>query len=202
MIEEKRICKTCGLLLPISSFYQRSDRPNETWHVCKKCTCEKHKEYSKTHSEKIKEISARTREKNREKIRQRNREFYEKTKNDPDHIAARKASFERHGKQWRENKKKKRADFNQKWKHPCEKCGESRLYLIQFHHIDPTTKSFCIGAAAEAKKTEELEKEVKKCVCLCSNCHDEFHYFYGQHPERPVEDLEEYLNKRIVVNDG
>ena len=38
-----------------------------------------------------------------------------------------------------------------------------------------------------------LCNEIKKCVCLCSNCHDEFHYFYGDHPNDPVEALTKYL---------
>lgn len=193
-MEELRLCKRCGQLLPVSDFYQRKDR-REKWHICKKCVCEKHKEYAKANPDKIKEISARGREKHREEIRQRNRDFYERTKNDPAHISARKASYERGKEKWHQNDKKKREEFNKKWKHPCEKCGEERLYLIQFHHIDPSTKKFCIGSTSAERNVESLEEEVKKCVCLCSNCHDEFHFFYGVKPEHPVEALNEYLGE-------
>lgn len=136
----------------------------------------------------------KTREKNREKIKQRNREYYKRTKNDPEHIKARKASVERNKDKWYKADRERRKAFNLKWKHPCEKCGETRLYLIQFHHIDPATKEFCIGAYATSRTEDALEREVKKCVCLCSNCHDEFHYFYGMNPKKPVEALKEYLN--------
>ena len=43
--------------------------------------------------------------------------------------------------------------------------------------------------------------EVKKTVCLCANCHKEFHHFYGIKPLNPVKDLEEYLNKTGVTED-
>lgn len=88
-----------------------------------------------------------------------------------------------------------RNKFLAKWRKPCQKCGEQRLYLIQFHHIDPATKEFNISKSAGHKKAKICEEEVKKCVCLCSNCHDEFHYFYGKNPEDPVNAIKEYLKK-------
>lgn len=81
-------------------------------------------------------------------------------------------------------------------KRPCEKCGEERLYLIQFHHIDPRDKKFSIACGA-GKSTLSILEEIGKCVCLCSNCHDEFHHFYGNNPEHPVEDLGKYLGKEL-----
>lgn len=183
-------------MLPVSEFYVRKTR-NEIVRTCKKCFCERNKAYAKEHPERIKEISARGREKHREEIKQRNRDFYARTKDDPKHIEARKNSYIRNKDRWHEKERNRRKEFNTKWKHPCEKCGESRLYLIQFHHIDPATKSFCIGANSTAKLPDVLEKEIKKCVCLCSNCHDEFHYFYGNKPKNPIESLEEYLGRKI-----
>lgn len=77
----------------------------------------------------------------------------------------------------------------------CRKCGETRQYVIQFHHIDPTTKLFNITEGGS--RNRNIEDEVKKCVCLCSNCHDEFHYFYGKVPKFPKESLEEYLGVKL-----
>jgi predicted HNH restriction endonuclease len=42
---------------------------------------------------------------------------------------------------------------------------------------------------------ETIDSEIKKCVCLCSNCHKEFHYFYGTKPKQPEKDLEHYLRE-------
>ena len=57
----------------------------------------------------------------------------------------------------------------------CVKCGESRFYVIDFHHLDPSTKEFTIGKTNRWTRTQ-LEKEIKKCIRLCRNCHSEFHY--------------------------
>ena len=96
------------------------------------------------------------------------------------------------------NRKRQEVERKQKYnelKQPCFKCGESRLYLIQFHHIDPSTKLFNITEGGS--KNKNINEEVKKCVCLCSNCHDEFHYFYGKVPKLPKESLEEYLGVKL-----
>lgn len=57
----------------------------------------------------------------------------------------------------------------------CCKCGESRFYTLDFHHLDPAKKSFTIGATNRWTRTQ-LEKEIKKCIRLCKNCHAELHY--------------------------
>lgn len=57
----------------------------------------------------------------------------------------------------------------------CVKCGETRHYVIDFHHIDPQEKIFTIGATNRWTKTQ-LKKELKKCITLCKNCHTELHY--------------------------
>ena len=76
----------------------------------------------------------------------------------------------------------------------CAKCGETRKWVIQFHHVDPKSKSFNVSYA-DGHDESQLRTEVNKCVCLCSNCHDEFHYFYGRNPSFPVEALNEYLGR-------
>lgn len=77
-------------------------------------------------------------------------------------------------------------------KTPCLKCGEARKYLIQYHHIDPATKAFQIGTNVK-RPDDVVMAEVAKCVCLCANCHKEFHHFYGNKPKFPVESLQEYI---------
>lgn len=57
----------------------------------------------------------------------------------------------------------------------CQKCGESRFYLLDFHHRDPATKEFGIAKRANTKLST-LMPEIQKCVVLCSNCHREFHH--------------------------
>lgn len=80
-------------------------------------------------------------------------------------------------------------------KKPCLKCGEDRLYVIDFHHINPANKSFNINRKTSKKDFSIIENEIKKCVCLCRNCHSEFHYLYGVKPKDPEKALSEYLKE-------
>lgn len=70
----------------------------------------------------------------------------------------------------------------------CCKCGETRSYVLDFHHYDPATKKFTIGRAP-LRSAKQMDEEVKKCVVLCANCHREFHWL-AQHEGMT---LEEYL---------
>ena len=57
----------------------------------------------------------------------------------------------------------------------CSKCGEKKHYMLDLHHIDPTIKSFDMGAG-RSRGYEVLKNEMRKCVVLCKNHHYEFHY--------------------------
>lgn len=71
--------------------------------------------------------------------------------------------------------------YVQTLKKKCEICGYDRdKSALEFHHVDEKNKSFNISSFAAkriwSKKTKELiDKEVKKCKCLCANCHREIH---------------------------
>ena len=69
-------------------------------------------------------------------------------------------------------KKQAFIDSNKK---PCAKCGESRIRCISFHHINPREKEFTIGQLRKSS-FDVIKSEIDKCVCLCLNCHHEFHY--------------------------
>lgn len=56
----------------------------------------------------------------------------------------------------------------------CEKCGETKPWLLAFHHVDPNEKEFEIGILLEGRWTN-IESELHKCICVCSNCHRELH---------------------------
>ena len=83
-----------------------------------------------------------------------------------------------------------------KRKKECAKCGDKRVYLLDFHHIDPKQKKFTI-ASKTSGSMDDIEKEIQKCVCLCRNCHAEFHHFYGMSPEYPIEAINEFLSNKI-----
>lgn len=92
-----------------------------------------------------------------------------------------------------DNQRKLTVDFVNSLKTPCAKCGESRKYVIDFHHIDPAKKQYGIGWGIKARGRKSLKKEIEKCICLCRNCHTEFHYLYGEMPADPEKDLKAYL---------
>lgn len=59
-------------------------------------------------------------------------------------------------------------------KTPCVVCGESDTRVIDFHHLDPSTKLFTLGSKVRGSRAL-VEAEAAKCACLCANCHRRFH---------------------------
>lgn len=55
----------------------------------------------------------------------------------------------------------------------CEKCGEKRHWLLDFHYINKENKE---KAIYNIMGIPRLLKEIDKCIVLCSNCHRDFHY--------------------------
>jgi hypothetical protein len=51
----------------------------------------------------------------------------------------------------------------------CQWFGPMDYAVIDFHHKDPTTKSFAVSNKDHT--FEETVREIEKCICLCSNCH-------------------------------
>ena len=45
------------------------------------------------------------------------------------------------------------------------------------HHLNPNEKTDIIAKMIKSSSVENIEQELKKCICLCANCHREFHYF-------------------------
>jgi transcription elongation factor Elf1 len=90
---------------------------------------------------------------------------------------------------YRKNKKKKvawqtaRREKLQKWFSDlkktlkCAKCPERHPACLVFHHKDPNQKDFDLGADASGTYSmERIDKEIKKCVVLCANCHAKLHW--------------------------
>lgn len=60
----------------------------------------------------------------------------------------------------------------------CQKCGESKEYMLDFHHLDPDKKEETIARMTSNNyRIDKVLNEIRKCIVLCSNCHREFHYF-------------------------
>jgi hypothetical protein len=58
----------------------------------------------------------------------------------------------------------------------CEVCGENHPACLEFHHLDPTQKSFSVSQRRNRPSLEKLIEEIAKCRVLCANCHRKEHY--------------------------
>ena len=181
-----KICSKCGIEKPDSEFKKDSKSKDGLYFRCKECDREYRRKYYAENRERIrKQYNDRYKndESYREKVHQQNKTSYQ----------THKVKRNQHEKDYR-NELQKVVDS---LKTPCSKCGETRLWLIQFHHINPKEKHFQIQAT---HSKEKLEEEAKKCICLCNNCHAEYHFFFGKSPTNPKESLEYYLSEDFTYD--
>jgi hypothetical protein len=56
----------------------------------------------------------------------------------------------------------------------CVECGYCACCAaLQFHHLDPSTKSFALSHEGATRGLARAREEARKCVLLCANCHAE-----------------------------
>lgn len=56
--------------------------------------------------------------------------------------------------------------------HPCVECGETDPILLDFDHIDPTTKTSGVSELLIRNVGwERIQAEIDKCRILCVKCH-------------------------------
>ena len=119
--------------------------------------------WNKANPEKRKEIRKRYYDAHREELSERYKAW---AKANPDKAQA----------AHRRNK----AIINEAKDHPCLDCGiQYPVYVMQFDHRDPATKSFTIGTKGPRKSPETLLAEIAKCDIVCANCHMERSYGNG-----------------------
>ena len=54
----------------------------------------------------------------------------------------------------------------------CRRCGfAEHPAALQFHHVDPATKSFSLSVQGVTRSLAKARAEARKCVLLCANCH-------------------------------
>jgi len=101
-------------------------------------------------------------------------------------------------KKHKKNNCARNKDFIQrvKRKSECCKCGlKHKPYLLEFHHLDPSTKYKSVtNLQFNAYGMKLIKDEIRKCVMICRNCHMEFHHLERQ---KIVRTFEEYL--KLVI---
>lgn len=175
-----QICTKCGKELPATEYYKDPRKEGRLRPVCKSCWAIRKKAYRKN---------------NRDRIAESDRRYYQANK---EKLLKRKAKWQKENRERvTEQQRVRREPGNNlllKLKTPCVKCGETRPWVIQFHHIDPSKKAFEIRAETViSKDLETVNEEVAKCACLCANCHIEFHRFYGTNPDGLADSFDRYL---------
>jgi hypothetical protein len=56
--------------------------------------------------------------------------------------------------------------------HPCVDCGEADILLLEFDHVDPTTKKYALSDLSRSGRSlDELKREISKCEVRCIKCH-------------------------------
>jgi hypothetical protein len=92
-------------------------------------------------------------------------------------------------KAWNKKNRQKQKKYNIKWRNKvrlwyinckndteCCVCGENRSSVLEFHHVHPENKTFCIyEGIKKGISIRRLEIEVKKCIVLCCKCHRLYH---------------------------
>ena len=73
-------------------------------------------------------------------------------------------------------KKKHKKFVEYKIKRGCDICGYNTFGgSLDFHHIDPQTKTMRIEAKHFVSNSKKIKKELDKCILVCKNCHYELH---------------------------
>lgn len=74
----------------------------------------------------------------------------------------------------------------------CQKCNETKPWLLIFHHNDSNEKEDCINSL-KSYKWSIIKKEVLKCSLLCENCHRKLH-------KDDNKETEYYKSKKILLD--
>ena len=74
----------------------------------------------------------------------------------------------------------------------CLNCNHDYNASLCFHHIDFATKK---KAVSLLKTIPSINKELSKTICLCRNCHEDFHCKYGRKTNQSQ--LEQYIGKNV-----
>lgn len=74
----------------------------------------------------------------------------------------------------------------------CQVCGYNRCHrALEFHHLNPNKKDITLSKSIYSWET--TKNELKKCICLCANCHRELHEGLIK-----IDDTKEYFDETLV----
>lgn len=149
-IPETKVCTKCKIEKPANEYtIVKTKRGKYNPHLASRCKLCKAKDQYKWRKPYDSKYALSWKAKNPDKIKKYEQSAYQK----------RKLRWENFMKQQK-----------------CSQCGIDDYRVLQWHHIDPKTKTMTIGAQARQGKWDVVMEEVKKCICLCANCHFILHH--------------------------
>ncbi len=147
-----KVCTKCKLEKPLAMFSYNRGKPRP---ACKECRTKEAGDYYQKNLEERKMYH-----------KERLKKLYA---NNETRIKLNAASAN--------SRKKKIARYREFMKtQECKKCGFADYRALQWHHRNPSEKSFTIGSQSTHTSWEKLMIEIEKCDCLCANCHFIFHH--------------------------
>lgn len=94
--------------------------------------------------------------------------------------------------------KRRNEENRQLYAEPCCVCGAGRPETrTLWHHINPLTKT---GTVGDNRGVQKKSEEVKKCVPLCTSCHNQVHWGLrqtGRLSSRHARAFRGYLSTRV-----
>lgn len=170
-----KTCKDCKLDKPIEEFPLQDTKKGVLRAQCKIC-------YRKSRREKYKNNEKGFRDKHN----QRAKDYY---KANPEKV-------KEHSRKWAKANPEKRAKttkkiaqrygqevIDYKVSKGCANCPEKHPACLEFHHLDPSKKEYNISGYRRRGGLKYIQKEIDKCIVLCSNCHRKLHYELNKNQE-------------------
>lgn len=101
----------------------------------------------------------------------------------------------------RKRRRKRKADLVTAYGGRCVDCGYSTCpEALQFHHRDPSTKDFRLGAFNGS--LVRLLAEAAKCDLVCANCHRIRHAFQASASPHRIVELRRQMKLRAIASFG
>ena len=76
----------------------------------------------------------------------------------------------------------------------CAVCGETKFELLDFHHIDPSTKVASVADILGRKGRNKVIEEMNKCRVLCKKCHTDHHDSLGNSHQKRDPKTGKFIN--------
>lgn len=157
LLSVQDVCKVCGGIKPLSEFPSSMRSKKITAKACSVCY-DKLKEDSRQ-QELLKKATAVDSQNIRLRWNNQRKRFT--------------LSYKDREKASQKEKVRRRASMLIAYlkDNPCVECGESDPVVLDFDHIDPSTKLMKISDSIWGRNWDKILKEIEKCQVLCANCH-------------------------------